>query len=58
MTNQKIRLIARGTGIPLWKIAKELKISEPTMTRKLRQELVGEERKKFLEAIEKLSKEV
>ena len=45
--NLDIRLMAKGSGVPLWKIAKVLKISEPTLTRKLRDELSESEKELF-----------
>lgn len=55
MENKDIRLKAKGAGVPLWAIARELRISEPTMTRKLRVPLDEEEKKRILNIIEKLS---
>lgn len=46
-----IRKEARSKGVPLWQIAKHLGISEPTMTRKLRNPSAME-KKKMLDAIE------
>lgn len=54
MANQSLRLKARGAGVPLWKIAKELNISEPTLTRMLREPLKQEESLRILAVIEKL----
>ena len=56
--NERIKLRARGAGVPLWKIARELGISEPTITRWLRVPLSAEREAKIRSAIEKLSKEV
>ena len=42
ISNMGIRLEARGAGVPLWRIAKELLISEPTLTRLLREPLSKE----------------
>lgn len=55
LENQAIRLAARGAGIPLWRIAQEMNISEPTITRRLRRPLAPEETQKFLAIINKLS---
>lgn len=54
MANTKIRLAARGAGVPLWRIAREMGISEPTITRKLRQELSEQEQRCILEIIDRL----
>lgn len=53
--NSSIRLKARGAGVPLWRIAQEIGISEPTLTRWLRVPLQEERRKLIMEAIDKLS---
>lgn len=50
--NKAVKLAARGAGVPLWKVARELGISEATMTRRLREPLTAEEAEKFLKAIE------
>lgn len=54
MANKNIRLAARGAGVPLWRIAQELGISEPTITRKLRRELPEEEQQRILAIIERI----
>lgn len=54
MANMKIRLAARGAGVPLWRIAQEMGVSEPTITRKLRKELPEEEQARILEIIERI----
>ena len=53
--NDWLRLKARGSGVPLWRIAQELGISEPTLTRWLRVPLQEGRRKLIMEAINKLS---
>lgn len=50
MANEKIRLKAKGSGIPFWKIANALGISEATMTRLMRTEL-NPEKESEIEAI-------
>lgn len=57
MMNQAIRLAARGAGVPLWRVAKEMRISEPTMTRRLRYELPQMEQEKILSIIDRLKQE-
>lgn len=54
MANMQIRLAARGAGVPLWRIAQEMGISEPTITRKLRKELPEEEQARILTIIERI----
>ena len=55
--NEAIKLKARGAGVPLWKIAEALSISEPTLTRWLRHELPEEKKQKILEAIKEIENE-
>lgn len=57
MANKEIRRTARANGVPLWKIADKLGISEPTMSRKLRHELPEEQKTKILNIINELAKE-
>lgn len=54
MANLELRRLAKAEGIPLWRIAEVLKISEPTMTRKLRRELSDEEKVEVSEIIQRL----
>lgn len=55
--NLEIRQKAKEKGVLLWEVADALKISEATMTRKLRKELPPEEKSQLLNIIEKLAKE-
>jgi len=57
MQNRDIKLFARGAGVPLWKLAKALGVSEPTLTRRLRMELSKDEKKRIHSLINELSKE-
>ena len=57
MRNEEIRKHARNKKVMLWQIANELGISEPTMTRKLRNELASDERVRIMQIIEKISEE-
>ena len=57
MANQEIRMAAKASSIPLWRIAERLSISEPTMTRRLRRELSAEEKARILAIIQSLAKE-
>ena len=47
MKNHDIRSFARKKGVPLWEVAHSLGISEPTITRRLRQELPATEKEKI-----------
>ena len=58
MQNQEIRRAAAGAGVPLWKIARDIGISEPTMTRRLRVELTEEQKAEIMASIRRLSEEV
>ena len=51
MANEKIRTAARESGVALWEIGDVLKVSEATITRKLRRELSQSEQEEFLEII-------
>ena len=54
MENEEIRLKARGAGVPLWQIAKHIGVSEPTMTRMLRQKVDKETKQRLLTAIKEI----
>jgi len=55
--NEAIRRMARSAGIPLWKVAATLGVSEPTLTRWLRFPLSASKEKSIMEAITALSQE-
>lgn len=55
--NQKIRNAAKDAGLPLWKIAVAIGVSEPTLIRWLRLPLPAEKEKRVMEAIAVLAKE-
>jgi len=55
MANQDIRRYAKENGVKLWQIAKVKRISEPTMTRLLRQELSDENKAEFRQIIDVLT---
>ena len=55
MTNNEIRAKAKEKSVKLWQIADALKISEPTITRKLRHELSEEEKQKILALIDEIA---
>lgn len=57
MKNLEIRQKAKEKGVLLWEVADTLKISEATMTRKLRKELPPKEKSQIFEIIEKVAKE-
>jgi len=55
--NNDLRNAARCAKIPFWAIAAELGISEPTMSRRLRQELSEGEKSKIMSIIANLAKQ-
>ena len=56
--NVRVRRAARAAGVPLWKLAAALGVSEPTITRWLRFPLPEEKERRLLAAIEALDMEV
>ena len=55
--NERIRKAARTANIPLWAVAKEIGVSEPTFFRWLRFPLPKEKEKEMMDAIKKLERE-
>lgn len=55
MSNAIIRTTAKTAGVPLWKVANEMFVSEATMTRKLRKELPANEQHRILEVIARIA---
>ena len=55
--NRRIRREARAANVPLWKIARYLGISEPTMTRRMRVEMDPAAQEEILHLIRVLSDE-
>lgn len=55
--NENIRKAARTAGIPLWRIAAAIGVSEPTMCRWLRFPLSADREQSIMQAIVELSKE-
>ena len=56
--NAYIREALAKTHIPVWKLADELCISEPTMHRKLRHELPMEEQERIVRAIYRMKEAI
>jgi hypothetical protein len=56
MCNKDIRDLAKSKGIPLWKIANGLGITDSTFSRKLRFELSNDTKEKIKTIINELSK--
>ena len=55
--NEAVRSAARDAGVPLWAVANEISVSEPTLTRWLRFPLPEDKENRVMAAISKLSKE-
>lgn len=53
MENEQVRRAARAAGMPLWKLAEELGISEATLSRWLRKPLPDEIKQQALNLIRK-----
>ena len=58
MENTDIRRTARAAGIPLWRVAAAIGVSEPTLTRWLRFPLPADKEHRVVEAISRLEKEI
>lgn len=56
--NEDVRRAARAAGVPLWRIAAELQVSEPTLTRWLRTPLPDDKHDKIMMVIPALEREV
>lgn len=56
MANEDLRNYAKSRGVFLWEIAREMKISETTVTRWLRTELVANDKRHFKEAVDRIQK--
>ena len=54
MANEDVRRYAKYRGVPQWKIAEHLGISEPTLGRRLRHEFDGKEREKYMRLIDEI----
>lgn len=55
LKNVNLRSYAKKNGVPLWLLAQTLGISEPTMTRHLRQELSSVEEARLKSVIDKIA---
>ena len=56
--NQRVRSAARSAGVPHWKIAVAIGVSEPTLTRWLRVPLPADKEQRIMTAIKELAQEV
>ncbi len=57
MNNREIRNAAGGCGLKLWEVAEAIGMNESAFSRKLRKELPPKEKKRILDAIERLAHE-
>lgn len=57
MENKAVRRAARAAGIPLWRVAAAVGVSEPTLTRWLRVPLPADKEQRVMAAISELAKE-
>lgn len=55
--NQAVRKAAKESGVPLWKCALQIGISEPTLIRWLRVPLPEDKEKRIMQTIAELKKE-
>ena len=56
--NERVRKAARMAGVPLWKVAASIGVSDPTFMRWMRFPLPEEKETRIMEAISALEKEV
>lgn len=55
--NQDVRRAARVAGVPLWRVAAAIGVSEPTLTRWLRVPLPEDKERRIMAAIAVLEQE-
>lgn len=55
--NQKVRKAARVAGVPLWRVAAAIGVSEPTFMRWMRFPLPAEKESIIISAIDRLSQD-
>lgn len=58
LENSRVRRSARAAGVPLWRVAHLIGVSEPTLTRWLRLPLDSDKEERILSAINELAEEV
>lgn len=54
MNNSDVRTLLKMKRIPMWKLAKQIGISEPTITRWFRESLTTDHYEKVMQAIKEL----
>lgn len=55
--NESLKLYAKGSGVPYWRIAKKMGVSENTLVRLMREELPEEKEKEIRLIIDEIKKE-
>lgn len=55
--NQTVRRAARSAGVPLWRVAAAIGVSEPTLTRWLRVPLAEDKERRIMATIAELEQE-
>ena len=56
--NEAVRKSARVAGVPLWRVAAAVGVSEPTLTRWMRVPLPADKEQRIMRAITELAEEV
>lgn len=56
--NQDIREVSKEAGVKLWQIAERLGMTEWSFSRKMRRELLPEEKMRIMEAVSKIREEM
>lgn len=56
-TNKEIKSTAKQRGVHLYEVAQRMGMNDSAFSRKLRQELVPEEKQKIMDIIDRLSRE-
>lgn len=57
MANLDLRFKAKAAGVPFWKIAEKLGVTEVTITRRFRKELSPEQKQMYLDIIQQIVSE-
>lgn len=57
LANSDVRSTAKLAGVRLWEVAKKIGVSDPTLTRKLRNELSAPEKEEYFNLIRTIAEE-
>lgn len=55
MANEDIKAYAKVAGVKLWEVAKELNITDVTLSKKLRYEFDADEKRKIMKLIDQIA---